>query len=70
MPSQNPEGVLKMKKLKKLVLNSLGESGITEDETQLSGMLEHKVRPLKSCTVSFYLYTLFRINNQKDTNFS
>ncbi|OAY27089.1 UBP1-associated proteins 1C isoform X1 [Manihot esculenta] len=39
----NPEGVLKMKKLKKLVLNSLGESGITEDETQLSGMLEHKI---------------------------
>ncbi|KAF2297554.1 hypothetical protein GH714_038690 [Hevea brasiliensis] len=33
-PQMNPDGVLKMKKLKKLVLKSLQESGITEGETQ------------------------------------
>ncbi|KAF2287186.1 hypothetical protein GH714_038644 [Hevea brasiliensis] len=40
---KNPDGVLKMKKLKKLVLKSLQESGITEGETQISGMLEQKI---------------------------
>ncbi|KAJ9183782.1 hypothetical protein P3X46_007593 [Hevea brasiliensis] len=40
----NPDGFLKMKKLKKLVLKSLQESGMTEGETQISGMLEQKVR--------------------------
>ncbi|KAJ9167988.1 hypothetical protein P3X46_019572 [Hevea brasiliensis] len=39
----NPDGVLKMKKLKKLVLNSLRESGITDDKAQLSGVLEQKI---------------------------
>lgn len=40
---QNPEGVLKLKKLKKLVLKSLKESGITEDKSLLTEMLEQKV---------------------------
>lgn len=42
---QNPDGVLKMRKLRKLVMKGLAESGITDDETQLSEKLEHKVRP-------------------------
>lgn len=37
------DGVLKMRKLKKLVLKALEESGITDDETKLSNKLEHKV---------------------------
>lgn len=40
---QNPDGVLKMRKLRKLVIKALEESGITGDETQLSEKLEHKV---------------------------
>ncbi|CAK9172362.1 unnamed protein product [Ilex paraguariensis] len=36
-------GVLKLKKLRKLVLNTLRESGYTEDENQLTNMLEHKI---------------------------
>lgn len=40
---QTPDGVLKLKKLKKLVLKALQESGIQEDETQLSNVIEHKV---------------------------
>ncbi|XP_059634793.1 UBP1-associated proteins 1C [Cornus florida] len=39
----NPKGVLKMKKLKKLVLKALRDSDITEDESQLINVLEHKV---------------------------
>ncbi|CAN6680803.1 unnamed protein product [Malus baccata var. baccata] len=37
------DGVLKMRKLKKLVLKALEESGITDDETKLSNKLEHKI---------------------------
>ncbi|XP_050124078.1 UBP1-associated proteins 1C-like isoform X2 [Malus sylvestris] len=37
------DGVLKMRKLKKLVLKALEESGITDDETKLSKKLEHKI---------------------------
>ncbi|KAM1062179.1 hypothetical protein ACFX2I_026549 [Malus domestica] len=37
------DGVLKMRKLKKLVLKALEESGITDDETKLSNMFEHKI---------------------------
>lgn len=33
-----------MKKLQKLVLEALEESGLTGDESQLSSMFEHKVR--------------------------
>ncbi|KAF3439642.1 hypothetical protein FNV43_RR17920 [Rhamnella rubrinervis] len=39
----NPEGVLKMKKLRKLVHKALRESGITQDEAQLGSVLEHKI---------------------------
>ncbi|XP_002514090.2 UBP1-associated proteins 1C isoform X1 [Ricinus communis] len=39
----NPDGVLKMKKLKKLVFKSLRESGIIEDETRVNDMLEQKI---------------------------
>ncbi|XP_048335180.1 UBP1-associated proteins 1C isoform X2 [Ziziphus jujuba] len=39
----NPKGVLKMKKLQKLVLKALQDSGITGDECQFSSMLEHKI---------------------------
>jgi len=42
---QNPDGVLKMRKLRKLVLKALHQSGTTEDETKLSDTLEHKVSP-------------------------
>lgn len=42
---QNPDGVLKMRKLRKLVLKSLQESGVADDEAQLSDKLEHKVSP-------------------------
>lgn len=38
-----PGGVLRLKKLKKLVLKALQESGIQEDETQLSNVIEHKI---------------------------
>ncbi|KAL9440927.1 hypothetical protein AB3S75_019578 [Citrus x aurantiifolia] len=38
-----PDGVLKLKKLKKLVLKALQESGIQEDETQLSNVIEYKI---------------------------
>ncbi|CAK7352536.1 unnamed protein product [Dovyalis caffra] len=37
------DGVLKMRKLKKLVLKSLQESGLTECEMELSNMLEQKI---------------------------
>lgn len=37
------DGVLKMRKLKKLVLNAIAESGITEDEDKLSRTFEQKV---------------------------
>lgn len=40
---QNLDGVLKMKKLQKLVMKALEESGITDDETQLIKELESKV---------------------------
>ncbi|XP_050220544.1 UBP1-associated proteins 1C [Mercurialis annua] len=39
----NPDGVLKMKKLKKIAVKSLRESGKTEDETQLNDMIEQKI---------------------------
>ncbi|XP_041005493.1 UBP1-associated proteins 1C [Juglans microcarpa x Juglans regia] len=39
----NPDGFLKMRKLRKLVLKALRESGITEDESKLIDMLEHKI---------------------------
>lgn len=35
---QNSDGVLKLKKLKKIVLKSVNESGMVEDDT-----IEHKV---------------------------
>ena len=40
---QNPENVLKMKKLRKLVLKDLRESGFTEDKSELTDMLDQKV---------------------------
>ncbi|KAK3213464.1 hypothetical protein Dsin_018170 [Dipteronia sinensis] len=47
----NPGGVLKMKKLRKLVLKSLTESGMQEDETQFSIMLEHKIKSSSRFTI-------------------
>ncbi|XP_065848386.1 UBP1-associated proteins 1C [Euphorbia lathyris] len=47
----NPDGALKMKKLKKLVLGSLQESDITKDETQLIDMLERKINSSSRFTV-------------------
>ncbi|KAA3490313.1 pre-mRNA cleavage factor Im 25 kDa subunit 1-like [Gossypium australe] len=39
-----PDGVLKMRKLQKLVLKALQESGVGDDDkSQLSEMLEHKI---------------------------
>lgn len=55
---QSPDGVLKMKRLRKLVLKTVRESGITEDETKLGDMLEHKVsRHLIDC--AFCLFMLY-----------
>lgn len=42
-----------MRKLKKLILKSLQESGVTDDETQLSNILEQKVSPPKGTTFLF-----------------
>lgn len=39
----SPEGVLKMKKLRKHVLKALKESGITGEEDQFRNTLEHKI---------------------------
>lgn len=39
----SPEGVLKMKKLRKLVLKALKESGITDEEDQFRNTLEDKI---------------------------
>ncbi|KAK9275855.1 hypothetical protein L1049_023128 [Liquidambar formosana] len=47
----NPDGVLKMRKLRKLVLEAIRELGITEDETQLTDMLEHKINSSSRFTV-------------------
>ncbi|MED6186015.1 hypothetical protein PIB30_062643 [Stylosanthes scabra] len=38
-----PEGTLKMKKLKKVVLKALQESGIVVDETEFSGAIQQKI---------------------------
>ncbi|KAM5547302.1 UBP1-associated proteins 1C [Rosa sericea] len=40
---KSKDGVLKMRKLKKLVLNAIVESGITEDEEKLSTTFEEKI---------------------------
>ena len=37
------DGVLKIRKLRKLVLNAIAESGITEGEEKLSTIFEEKV---------------------------
>ncbi|GLT61268.1 hypothetical protein SLA2020_339870 [Shorea laevis] len=47
----NPDGVLKIRSLRKLVLKALQESGITEDETKLSDTLEHKINSSSRFTV-------------------
>ncbi|KAL5572422.1 hypothetical protein UlMin_022019 [Ulmus minor] len=47
----NPDGVLKMKKLRKLVLKAIQESGITGDESELSNTLEHKINSSSRFTV-------------------
>lgn len=39
----NSDGVLKLKKLKKIVLKSVNESGMVEDESQVSDTIEHKI---------------------------
>lgn len=44
---QNPDGKMKMRKLKKLVIQAIKQSGITEDENQLSEKLEQKVSVLR-----------------------
>ncbi|GLT45040.1 hypothetical protein SLA2020_189050 [Shorea laevis] len=39
----SPEGVLKIRKLRKLVLKALQESGLEEDEAQINDILERKI---------------------------
>lgn len=39
----NPDGVLKLSKLRKLTIKSIRESGVTEDETKVIEMLEQKI---------------------------
>ena len=56
---QNPEGILKMRKLRKLVLKALRESGFTEDESQLTDALEQKVKPI--CWTRFLVTFLLKI---------
>lgn len=46
-----PERTLKMKKLKKLVLKSLKECGITRDESVIDEKLEHKINSSSRFTV-------------------
>ncbi|KAJ0029808.1 hypothetical protein Pint_13446 [Pistacia integerrima] len=48
---QHSDGVVKLKKLKKLVLKSLQESGVQGDKTQLSNMLEQKINSSSRFTV-------------------
>ncbi|XP_031254225.1 UBP1-associated proteins 1C-like [Pistacia vera] len=45
------DGVVKLKKLKKLVLKSLQESGVQGDKTQLNNMLEQKINSSSRFTV-------------------
>ncbi|KAI8553412.1 hypothetical protein RHMOL_Rhmol05G0013800 [Rhododendron molle] len=47
----NPDGVLKLRKLRKLVLGSLRVSGFIEDEGQLADMLEQKINSSSKFTV-------------------
>ncbi|XWS72221.1 hypothetical protein CRYUN_Cryun02cG0021300 [Craigia yunnanensis] len=47
----SPDGVLKMRKLQKLVLKTLQESGVDDDKSQLSEMLEHKITSSSRFTV-------------------
>ncbi|XP_057967714.1 UBP1-associated proteins 1C [Malania oleifera] len=47
----NPDGALKMRRLRKLVLKALRESGITEDENQLNERLQHKITSSSRFTV-------------------
>lgn len=58
-----------MRKLKKLVLNAIAESGITEDEGKLSTTFEDKVRQLISVhfidfTFKVFLYDTFLFGNR------
>ncbi|XP_059284080.1 UBP1-associated proteins 1C isoform X1 [Lycium ferocissimum] len=39
----NSDGALKLKKLKKIVLKSVNESSMVEDESQVSNTIEHKI---------------------------
>ncbi|KAJ0089740.1 hypothetical protein Patl1_13525 [Pistacia atlantica] len=48
---KHSDGVVKLKKLKKLVLKSLQESGVQGDKTQLSNMLEQKINSSSRFTV-------------------
>ncbi|PIA64229.1 hypothetical protein AQUCO_00100013v1 [Aquilegia coerulea] len=54
----NPEGVMKMKKLQKLVFKSLQESGQTEDENQLKENLVDKINSSSRFTVNNKLVRL------------
>lgn len=47
----DPDKVLKLRKLRKLVLGSLRESGFAEDESQLTDMLEEKINSSSRFTV-------------------
>ncbi|XP_010262006.1 PREDICTED: UBP1-associated proteins 1C [Nelumbo nucifera] len=54
----SPDGVLKMKKLQKLVLKSLQESGITEDEEQVKNMVTQKINSSSRFTLDNKLVRL------------
>ncbi|XP_062091091.1 UBP1-associated proteins 1C [Humulus lupulus] len=47
----SPDGVIKMKKLRKTVLKALQESGITVDEDQFKKTIEHKINSSSRFTV-------------------
>lgn len=51
---QNPDLTMKVKKLQKIVIKMVKESGVTQDEAQLRGMLMNKVNFRKNLPFPFF----------------
>lgn len=58
---QSPDGVLRMRKLQKQVLKALQESGVVDDKSRLSEMLEHKVRLIFCLNLSLAVYVFLSV---------
>lgn len=52
---QNPDGAMKLKKLKKFVVKSLKASGCAEDKNEVTEMIEKKVSILLFLALYFCL---------------